>query len=78
MRNAYKNFIGKPEGKRPLGRPRCLRITLKSVLGEDWEVVDCIHLAQDRGQWRVPVNTVRNHQEGLCSMDFVMQTSLYF
>jgi hypothetical protein len=50
MRNAYKILVGKPEGKKPLGR----RLGLKGV---DW-----IHLAQDRDRWRAFVNTVMNLQ----------------
>jgi hypothetical protein len=61
-RNAYEIFVGKPEGKRPLGRPRRrwednIRMDLR-VIG--WEGVDCMHLAQDRNQWRAFVNTVTN------------------
>jgi hypothetical protein len=47
MRNAYSTFIGKPEEKSQLGRPR-----LK------WEEVDWMNLAQDRNQWRAVVKTV--------------------
>jgi hypothetical protein len=50
MRNAYKILIGEPEGMRPLGRPRSrwrdnIRMDLMEV---GWEVVDWIHVAQDR------------------------------
>jgi hypothetical protein len=31
-RNAYRILVGKPEGKRPLGRPRCWWIILKWIL----------------------------------------------
>jgi hypothetical protein len=49
MRNAYI-LVGKPEGKRPLGRPRLSwednnRISLMEVC---WEVAECMHLAQDQ------------------------------
>jgi len=52
MRNPYKISVGKPEGKKPLGRnrPRCesnIRIYLREI---GWEVVDWMHLTQDRGQ----------------------------
>jgi len=62
MRNAYKILVGKPEGKRPLGRPRRrwednIRMDLREI---GWEVVYWIHLAQDRDQGRVVVNTVMN------------------
>jgi len=53
IRNAYNTSIGKPEGKRPLGRPR-----------RRWEIrregVDWMHLAQDTEQWLPVVNTVMN------------------
>jgi hypothetical protein len=63
-RNAYRILVGKPEGKRPLGRPRCGWVdNIKMDLGEigrdgrDW-----IGLAQDRDRWRALVNTVMNLQ----------------
>jgi hypothetical protein len=52
-RNAYRILVGKPEGKRPLGRPMELREI--GCDGMDW-----IDLAQDRDQWRALVNTVMN------------------
>jgi hypothetical protein len=53
---------GKPEGKRPLGRPRHRRVdNIKMGLGEiGLGCMDWIDLAQDMGQWRVHVNTVMN------------------
>jgi hypothetical protein len=62
MRNAYNILVGKPEGKRQLGRPRRrwehnIRLYLTEIL---WEVVEWIHLAQDRNRWRVVMNTVIN------------------
>jgi hypothetical protein len=61
-RNAYRILVGKPEGKRTLGRPsrRCvdnIKMDLK-VIG--WDGVDWIELTQDRDQWRAFVNTVMN------------------
>jgi hypothetical protein len=52
MRNAYKIFIGKPEGKRPLIRRKCRwEDNIKMGLGEiGWEGVDWIHLVHDRDQ----------------------------
>jgi hypothetical protein len=52
-RNAYRIFVGKPGGKRPLGRPRCRRVdNIEIDLGEiGWDRVDWIDMAQDRDQW---------------------------
>ena len=61
-RGVYRVLVGKPKGKRPLGRPRrtCednIRMDLREVgLGyEDW-----IGLPQDRDRWRALVSAVRN------------------
>jgi hypothetical protein len=61
-RNAYRILVGKPEGKRPLGRPRRRWVyNIKVNLGETgWDGVDWIDMAQDRDQCRVLVNTVLN------------------
>jgi hypothetical protein len=48
-RNAYRVSVGKPEGKKPLVRPR-----------HRWENVDWNHLAKVRVLWRAFVNTVMN------------------
>jgi hypothetical protein len=60
--NAYRILVGKPEGKRPLGRPRRRWVdNFKMDLGEiGWDGRNCISLAQDRDQWRAVVNTVMN------------------
>jgi hypothetical protein len=54
--------VGKPEGKRPLGRPRrTWKDNIKIDLTEIWwGSVDWIHLAQGRGQWRDLVNKLMN------------------
>jgi hypothetical protein len=61
-RNAYRILVGKPEGKRPLGRPRRRWVdNIKMDLIEiAWDGVDWIELAQDRDHWRAVVNTVMN------------------
>jgi hypothetical protein len=61
-RNAYRILVGKPEGRRPLGRPRRRWVdTIKMNLREiGWDGVDWVDLAQDRNQWRALVNTVMN------------------
>jgi hypothetical protein len=59
-RNAYRILVGKPEGKRPLGRPRRRWVdNIKMDLGEiGWDGRDWIKLAQDRDHWRALVNKV--------------------
>jgi hypothetical protein len=54
--------VGKPEGKRQLGRPRCRWVdNIKTDLLEiGWGGVDWIGLAQDRDKWRALVNVVMN------------------
>jgi hypothetical protein len=61
-RNAYRILVGKPEGRRPLGRPKRrwvgkIKIDLKKI---GWVGMDWIDLAQDRDQWRALMNTVMN------------------
>jgi hypothetical protein len=53
-------LVGKPEDKRPRGKPRRrwednTRMDLKEIR---WDGVDWMHLAQDRDQWRTLVNTI--------------------
>jgi hypothetical protein len=61
-RNVYRLLVGKPEGKRPLGRPRRRWIdNIKMDLIERvLSVLDRIGLAQDRYRWRALVNTAMN------------------
>jgi hypothetical protein len=61
-RGVYRVLVGRPESKRPLGRPRCrwednIKMDLREIAisGVNW-----IQLAQDRVQWRAFVNTVMN------------------
>jgi hypothetical protein len=62
MRGSYNILVGRPEGRRPLGRPRRrwednIKMDLKEIGFGD---VDWIHWAQDRDRWRALVNTVMN------------------
>ena len=62
MEGVHRVLVGKPEGKRPLGRPRRrwednIKMNLQEVgaVCEDW-----IELAQDRNRWRALVSVVMN------------------
>jgi hypothetical protein len=61
-RNAYRIFVGKPECKRPVGRPKrrwADNITMDlRVIG--WDGMDWIDVAQDRDEWRALVNIIMN------------------
>jgi hypothetical protein len=63
-RNAYRLLVGKPEGKRPLGRPtRRWMDNIRMDLGEmGWGDVDWIGLTKERNRWRALVNSVLNLQ----------------
>jgi hypothetical protein len=56
--------VGKPEGKRPLQRPRCIWVENTIIfLGKiGWDVVDWLGLAQDRDRWSAFVYTVMSLQ----------------
>ena len=61
-RGVHRVLVGKPEGKRPLGRSRCrwednIKMDLQEMGGScgDW-----MELARDRDRWRALVGTVRN------------------
>jgi hypothetical protein len=59
-RKVYKGLVGKPEGKRPLERPRRkwedgIRMDLREIC---WGSGECIPLSKDRDWWRAVVNTV--------------------
>jgi hypothetical protein len=64
VRGAYNILVGRPEGRRPLGRPRRrwednIKIVLREIGFGD---VDWINLDRDRDTWRALVNTVMNLQ----------------
>jgi hypothetical protein len=61
-KNAYMILVEKPEGKRPLGRPRLKWVDNinMDLRGIGWDGMDWIDLAEDRDQWRALVNTVMN------------------
>jgi hypothetical protein len=61
-RGAYRALVGKPEGRRPLGRPKRrwednIKMDLREV---GWGGMDWINLAEDRDRWRALVNSVMN------------------
>jgi hypothetical protein len=57
MRSAYSNFVGEPEGKRPLRWESNVKIV---VMEMGWEDVDWFHLVQDRCWWWDLLNIVMN------------------
>jgi hypothetical protein len=61
-RNVYKVLVGKPEGRRQLGRPwrrweNGIRMDLREI---GWGDIYFIQLAQDRDQWRAVVSAMMN------------------
>jgi hypothetical protein len=61
-RGVHRVLVGKPEGKRPLGRPRRrwednIKMDLQQV---GWGRVDWMELALDKDRWRALVGTVRD------------------
>jgi hypothetical protein len=61
-RNEHRMLVGKPEGKRPLGRPRRqgvdnIKINIREI---GWGGMDWINVAQDTDKWSALVNTVMN------------------
>jgi hypothetical protein len=61
-KKAYRLLVGKPEGKRPLGRPRRRSVdNIRMDLGKvEWGDVDWIGLTKDGNWWRDLVNSVLN------------------
>jgi hypothetical protein len=61
-RGAYRILVGRPEGRRPLGRPRRrwednIKLDLQEV---GWGGMDWIDMAEDRDRWRALVSAVMN------------------
>ncbi|KAJ4442717.1 hypothetical protein ANN_04308 [Periplaneta americana] len=75
-RNAYRVLVGRPEGKRPLGRPRRrwednIKMDLREVGYDDR---DWINLAQDRDRWRAYVRAamnLRDEEESIATFNFL-------
>jgi hypothetical protein len=72
-RGAYRILVGKPEGKRPLGSPRCrwednIKVDLQEVRCRAMNLID---LAEDRDRWRALVNAVMNLQIPLNAGNFL-------
>jgi hypothetical protein len=63
--NTYRLLVGKPEGKRPVGRPRHRWVDniMMDLAEVGWGDVDWIGLAQDTDRWRALVNLVLNLQD---------------
>jgi hypothetical protein len=61
-RNAHKMMVGKPEGKRPLGRLRRRWVTILEGMSDNQsgKLWKWSNVAQERNQWRAVVNTVMN------------------
>ncbi|KAJ4428782.1 hypothetical protein ANN_25775 [Periplaneta americana] len=77
-RNAYRVLVGRPKGKRPLGRPRRrwednIKMDLREVGYDDRE---WIHLAQDRDQWRAYVREAMNFRISLGEHLIALQQTL--
>jgi hypothetical protein len=62
VRGTYNILVGRPEGRRPLGKPgrRCEDNIKMDLIETGFGDVDWIHLAQDRDKWRALLNTVMN------------------
>jgi hypothetical protein len=63
-KNVYRILVGKPEGKRPQGRPRCRWVDNSKMDFREigWNGMDWVDLVQDRDQWWALVNMAMNHR----------------
>ena len=59
-RGVYRVLLGKPEGRRPMGRPRRRWVDIRMDLQVGCGYMDWIGLAQDRDRWRTHVSAVMN------------------
>jgi hypothetical protein len=61
-RDTCRLLVGKPKGKRPLGRPRrrCVDNIMMNLVEKGWDGVDCIGVSQGGDKWRALVNAVMN------------------
>jgi hypothetical protein len=59
-RNAYRILVGKPEGRRALGRRRWVDNIKMDLREIGWDYMDWIDLTQDKDQMRAHVNTAMN------------------
>jgi hypothetical protein len=81
VRGAYNIMVGRPEGRRPLGRHRHMwEDNIKMDLGEiGFGDVDWIHLAQDRDRWRTLVNMVMHSRRTLLhGVSLLISLRLFF
>jgi hypothetical protein len=76
MREAYRILVEKPEGKRPLGRPRRRRKYIKRDTKERWgDCVDWIQVAQDTLYWWAVVNRTMTFFDQLSDYQLLHDTS---
>jgi hypothetical protein len=57
-RNAYRILVGKPEGKKTPGKPRCRWVNNIKIREIECNGIDWKDLAQDRDHWRAPASTI--------------------